>query len=158
MNIEDAKVLALLHMDNHGLLDLHWIFSFESCKNTLGRCHYESKKITLSKWYVELNNEEDVEDTTLHEIAHAISWIRYGRKGKGHGLLWKKVCREIGAIPKACSKGKLNQPKNHHKYSEHCCGSTYKRHRLRKNAKYFCPKCDKRLFLTTNDKTLRLVA
>ena len=158
MNIEDAKVLAYLHMEDHGLLDLHWTLSFENCKNSLGRCHYQPKKITLSKWYVELNNEEDVEDTILHEIAHAISWIRHGKEGTGHGLLWKKVCREIGANPSRVHKGEVEHPDNHYKYNDFCCGQKYGMHRLRRNTRYHCPKCNKKLFLTTNDKTLRLVA
>ena len=158
MDIKDAKILALLHMDNHGLIEDLWYFEFENCKTTLGRCHYTENKITLSKWFVELNEEVDVEDTILHEIAHALSWIRHGETGRGHGILWKRICVEIGAVPRACSKYKLNQPKNHFKYSEHCCGSTYKRHRLRKNATYHCPKCNKKLFLTNNYKKLRLVA
>ena len=30
------------------------------------------------------------------EIAHALSYERYGAKGIGHGRLWKKICIEIG--------------------------------------------------------------
>ena len=64
------------------------------------------------------------------------------QSGIGHGILWKKICREIGAIPKARSKEKLNQPKNHYKYIDTCCcGITYKRHRISKFTTYRCPKC-----------------
>ena len=115
-------------------------------KIALGTCSYNKKEIRLSKWYVELNDIESVVDTILHEIAHALSYIRYGSKGIGHGKLWKDVCRQIGAIPKACSKENLIRPKNHHKYVEECCGVTYRRHRLRDNAIYSCPKCGKELF------------
>jgi predicted SprT family Zn-dependent metalloprotease len=147
MNTNDAEALALLYMDEHGLFDELWHFTFEACKRTLGRCHYYTKKITLSKWYVELNDEDDVEDTILHEIAHALSFLRYGTKGKGHGRLWKNVCKEIGARPERLHKGILEYPNNHYKYSDTCgCDITYQRHRVRKNAKYRCPKCNEPLF------------
>ena len=153
MNITDAQALALLHMEDHRLFDECWHFEFESCKRTLGRCHYHVKKITLSKWYVELNEEDDVEDTILHEIAHALSFLRYGTKGKGHGRLWKNVCKEIGARPERLHKGILEYPDNHYKYSDTCgCDITYQRHRIRKNAKYRCPKCNEPLFNSTRKK------
>ena len=147
MNIKDAEVLALLHMDDHGLIEDLWSFEFEDCKTSLGRCHYMEEKITLSKWYVELNEESDVEDTILHEIAHALSFIRYGAKGRGHGKLWKQVCVEIGATPSRLHKGIVEYPNNHYKYVDDCiCGVTYKMHRLRKRSKYRCPKCRQPLF------------
>jgi predicted SprT family Zn-dependent metalloprotease len=125
MNKKDAEALAFLHMEEHGLFDKLWHFDFESCKRSLGRCHYNLKKITLSKWYAELNEEDDVEDTILHEIAHALSFIRYGRDGKGHGRLWKLVCGEIGASPERVHKGILEYPDNHYKYTDDClCGDT----------------------------------
>ena len=143
MLLKDAKTLALLHMEEHGVDD-KFTFEFEDCKRTLGRCHYLTKKITLSKWYAELNNEEEVEDTILHEIAHALAWIN--DRCTGHNATWKKWARKVGATPKACSKSNLAQPKNHYKYEQTCCGTTYKRHRLRKNAKYYCPNCKGKLF------------
>lgn len=153
MDVINGEALALLHMEEHGLFDECWHFDFEDCKRSLGRCHYYKKKITLSKWYVELNTEDDVEDTILHEIAHALSWIRYGREGKGHGKLWKKICREIGATPKRLHKGILKYPDNHYKYVDTCaCGTTYKRHRISKGRKYRCPKCREPLFNSKEKK------
>ena len=143
----EAEMLALLHMEEHGLFDKLWHFDFEDCKRSLGRCHYNRKKITLSEWYVELNEEKDVEDTILHEIAHALSFTRYGREGKGHGRLWKKVCVEIGAMPQRLHQGVIEYPSNHHKYVDDCvCGTTYKRHRISKERQYRCPKCRQPLF------------
>ena len=146
MNKFEAKTLALLYMEQHRLAD--WKFEFENCKRSLGRCHYYDRKITLSEWYVKLNEESDVEDTILHEIAHALSWVRYGREGKGHGKLWKKVCIEIGATPQRVHKGIIEYPKQHFKYVDTCgCGITYKRHRLTSNRGYRCPKCYQNLFV-----------
>jgi predicted SprT family Zn-dependent metalloprotease len=153
MNIIDAEALAFLHMDEHKLFDKLWYFDFESCKRSLGRCNYNLKKITISKWYAELNEEDDVEDTILHEIAHALSFIRYGREGKGHGKLWKRTCREIGAIPERIHKGIIDYPDNHHKYVDTCvCNITFKRHRLSEFRQYRCPKCRQPLFNSKEKK------
>ena len=152
MNITEAKILTLLHMEEHGLSNKHWNFEFEDCKRSLGRCHYNSRKITLSKWYVELNEEEDVEDTILHEIAHALTFLTYGREGKGHGVLWKQMCRKIGAKPNTTHQGILEYPNNHYKYEDTCsCNIVYKKHRLSKNRSYRCPKCLQNLFVEKKD-------
>lgn len=143
MLLEDAKTLALLHMEEHGVDD-KFAFEFEDCKRTLGRCHYYTKKITLSKWYAELNEEKEIEDTILHEIAHALAWTH--DKFKGHGKIWKDWARKVGANPRACSKANLAKPKNHYKYEQTCCGVTYKRHRVSKRRRYYCPKCKGKLF------------
>ena len=157
MELKKAQALTHYLMHEHKLPS-DWKFRWQNKKISLGTCSYQKKEIRLSKWYAELNDEAEVRDTILHEIAHALSYIRHGRKGIGHGRLWKSICREIGAIPRACSKGKLNKPQNHYKYVDTCCGVTYRMHRLRRNARYSCPKCRQRLFLTTNDKSLSLVS
>ena len=41
-------------------------------------------------------SKEQIRDTVLHEIAHAIA----GREA-GHGPLWKVTARRIGATPRA---------------------------------------------------------
>lgn len=141
MKLERAEGLVNYNLYKYKLLQKGWRFSWHNKKVSLGTCSYYRKRIYLAKWYTELNDEEEVLDTILHEIAHALSYTRYGEAGKGHGRLWKSVCIEIGAKPERCSKNELNSPKNHHKYIDTCCGVTYKRHRLRKNARYSCPKC-----------------
>ena len=158
MELKKASALTHILMHKHGLLG-RWKFRWQNKKRSLGTCSYSGKEIRLSRWYVELNNLTEVRDTILHEIAHALSYIRYGAKGIGHGRLWKKVCAEIGAIPRACSKDRLNSPKNHYKYISTCrCGITYKRHRISKFATYSCPKCNERLFLTNANKSLKLAS
>jgi predicted SprT family Zn-dependent metalloprotease len=146
MNIREAESLVYKYMAKHDLPD-EWLFRWQNKKGALGTCSYNNKEIRLSKWYVELNDLISVRDTILHEIAHALSYVYYGSEGIGHGKLWKDICREIGATPKACSKENLIKPKNHYKYIDTCaCGITYKQHRLRKNARYSCPKCREELF------------
>lgn len=151
MELKKASATTHYLMHEYGLSS-KWTFRWQNKKRSLGTCSYNRKEIRLSRWYVELNDMADVKDTILHEIAHALSYERYGSRGIGHGVLWKKVCREIGAIPRSCSKSNLNRPKNHYKYVDTCCGLTFRRHRLRKNTKYSCPKCHVGLFVSEKKK------
>ena len=145
MILQEAETLALLHMEEWGINN-KFTFEFEDCKSTLGRCHFLKKKITLSKWYAELNDEEEIEDTILHEIAHALAWIN--NKCRGHGKVWKDWARKVGANPQRCGKSNLNHPENHYKYVDTCsCGLTYKRHRKSDFRQYRCPKCRDQLFV-----------
>ena len=152
MNTREAESLVYKYIAKHDLPD-EWLFRWQNKKGALGTCSYNKKDIRLSKWYVELNDIEDVKDTILHEIAHGLTYVRHGKLGMGHGVLWKKVCREIGAIPKSCSKDNLNKPKDHYKYNHTCkCGIHYGMHRLRKHYKYRCPKCKDPLFISKKER------
>jgi predicted SprT family Zn-dependent metalloprotease len=147
MNATEAETLALLHMEEHGILG-KFKFFFEDCKRTLGRCHYGSvKKISLSRWYVENNEEALVEDTILHEIAHALDYLERGYSS--HDKHWKKICVRIGARPERCSKN-ADKPEGHYKYSVVCCGKTYGKHRKSRGRTYSCPQCRKRLKFVKN--------
>ena len=140
-----AESLAWKLMAKHGLPD-EWDFLWQTKKTSLGTCKYYRKQILLSEWFVDLNEMSEIEDTILHEIAHALAFIRHGAKGKGHGKIWKSICREIGARPERCGKqGIIREDK--YKYREACqCGIEYKRHRIKKHVLYSCPKCKQPLF------------
>lgn len=118
MNLEEAKQLCLLHMENHGLFEHGFDFKWIKSKKTFGQCSTVRNRLTkefvkgrcfikLSPYLVELNSEEEVEDTILHEIAHALDVIRNG-VSSGHGYPWKKICVEIGAKPVRCYKSEHN--------------------------------------------------
>jgi predicted SprT family Zn-dependent metalloprotease len=80
-------------MKHHGLLDRGWRFKLGNSKRRLGMCSHDEKTIEFSKWYLD-NPDEDIVDTILHEIAHAL----VGR-GHGHDDVWVDKCYEIGAKP-----------------------------------------------------------
>ena len=84
MNTREAESLVYKYMAKHDLPD-EWLFRWQNKKGALGTCSYNKKEIRLSKWYVELNDLMSVRDTILHEVAHALSYVRYGSKGIGHG-------------------------------------------------------------------------
>jgi predicted SprT family Zn-dependent metalloprotease len=130
---EQARRLALELMALHGLHD--WRFAFNKRKRHLGLCCYEAKTILLSVYLVERNEVEEVRDTILHEIAHALVG-----PGHGHDRTWKRKCVEIGARPQRC--GRADMPRG--RWQARCggCGRQYHRHRRpRRLAGWHCRSC-----------------
>lgn len=96
MNVCDARRLITHYLKKHGLKDLGWNSGISRRKTALGTCHFRTKEIKLSKHWLHLPYEELV-DTVLHEVAHALAFIHDGHRG--HGAPWKRWCVEIGAKP-----------------------------------------------------------
>ena len=89
MLLSDAQKLARELMDKHELT--HWRFEFDKATRRFGATHYGLRMITLSKALVQLNDEAQVKDTILHEIAHAICG-----HANGHNEVWRQTARVIG--------------------------------------------------------------
>ena len=98
MNLTELENYTKRKMREHGLFD--WQFKWEKTKRAMGRCWYHKKLICLSKPLCAINKEEDCIDTALHEIAHALAYLKDGETG--HGPAWKKWCVMIGAKPQRC--------------------------------------------------------
>src|SRR4051794_40057748 len=87
-----VRQLALERMTQHGLHG--WSFAFNRRKRAMGLCRYSRKTIELSIYLVDRNGFEEILDTILHEIAHALVGPCHG-----HDAVWKAKCREVGAKP-----------------------------------------------------------
>lgn len=96
MNIYAARDMALTLMAKHGLIEKGWEFKWNNRKRAYGLCAYHDSTIQLSKPLVKYMTEEEVKDTILHEVAHALVG-----PGHGHGKLWKIMARKVGAKPQA---------------------------------------------------------
>lgn len=83
-------------MDRNGLAD--WSLGFNGAARKLGVCRYRQKEILLSRKHAVDGTPDQVSDTILHEIAHALAG-----SGAGHGPAWKKIARQLGATPKSCA-------------------------------------------------------
>jgi predicted SprT family Zn-dependent metalloprotease len=94
MNLYEAAHLAKDLMKQHGLIQ--WSFYFDHARRRFGKCDYTHRKITLSRPLTLLNSIDEVRDTILHEIAHALC------PKDGHGPRWRAICRKIGARPTRC--------------------------------------------------------
>lgn len=132
MNTSYAASLARDLMNQHGLTD--WTFQWDRAKQRAGACFYRRKMITLSIHYVTKNELDDVKDTILHEIAHALT------PGDHHGFLWQAACRRIGAKPQRCCGNHVAMPEGRYKATCNTCGMTFSKHRKLKK-KHYCRKC-----------------
>lgn len=134
MNHSAALHLAITLMNKHNLLVSGWSFKFDNAKRRFGVCSHRKMTISLSRHLVGLNDKEQVEDTILHEIAHALVG-----PGHGHDAVWKAKCVEIGAKPERCyNDDDVTVPTAKYKAICDGCGRTHKVHRLRKGRRYAC--------------------
>lgn len=96
MNLYAARDLAVSLLRQHGLHE--WTFRFDHARRRFGACRYAQKAITLSRHLTFLNGDEQVRDTILHEIAHALAGPRHG-----HDAVWRATARRIGCSGQRCS-------------------------------------------------------
>ena len=117
MLLSQARTLANELMTKHGLIEKGWRFEFDHAKRRFGCCHYGTRTISLSRALVELNTEARVQNTILHEIAHALVG-----HGHGHDNVWKRKALEIGCDGNRCYSAENTQV-------------------VRGNLEAVCPKC-----------------
>lgn len=87
-----AEPLVLSLVEFHGHTD--WRVQFNRRNNEFGATNYATKTLSFSVPLIQANDEHELIDTVLHEIAH----IRAGA-GAGHGPEWAAIARELGADP-----------------------------------------------------------
>ncbi|MFM8926697.1 MAG: SprT-like domain-containing protein [Rhodoluna sp.] len=81
-----AESMMLEHLE-----DREWTFDFDNGRRRAGLCSYTDKKITVSRYLSLVHSVDDVRQTILHEIAHALT----GPK-EGHGKRWLATAKKIG--------------------------------------------------------------
>ena len=96
-----------------------WAIVYDSAKRRAGVCRAETKTIGISRFHVLNNQPEVVEDTVLHEIAHAIAFELH--HDLSHGRRWKSIAAAIGATPR--SSGRFRTPKSPWMLVTYCSGS-----------------------------------
>lgn len=108
----------------HSLTD--WRFEISKHKIFLGRCYHWKMLIVFSSYYTHIEPEE-IKDTILHEIAHALVGPNHG-----HDDVWKAECVKIGARPERLAPPDIQSSAKYNYYME-CptCGRKWYRHRMR---------------------------
>lgn len=133
-SIEELRNKAKELFVKHNLTN--WSFDFDHAKRRFGYCCYTPKRITMSLPLVSANlGSPQLLDTLLHEIAHAIAFIRYGRS-QNHNYNWKRICVEIGANPNRCCNSKeVNTIRGRFVYKCKHCGHIVYAHKKWKRTK-----------------------
>jgi predicted SprT family Zn-dependent metalloprotease len=132
MKLAQADKLAQSLMTAHKLSS-KWSIRFDHSKVRFGTCNYAKKEISLSRYLVELNSEDEVRDTILHEIAHALA-----PRGAGHGPVWQAVAISIGCNGSRCYGDDVVRPTPKYKGTCPLCKTVIYRHRRTEIA---CAKC-----------------
>jgi predicted SprT family Zn-dependent metalloprotease len=95
MDLGDAFALAEHLLRTHGLSD--WTVQYDGAKKRAGVCKFGPKVLGLSAPLTVLHSEDEVRDTILHEIAHALVGPRHG-----HDETWRATARRIGCSGLTC--------------------------------------------------------
>ena len=142
MNLYEASHLARELIARHGLAG--WRFSFDHARRRFGRCDYTNRRITLSRPLTLLNTLDEVRDTILHEIAHALC------PKDGHGARWRATCRRIGRTNRALLQrrdGSSRRRRAPYRFGCPRCDWWVDRRRLSRRA-YLCKHCRGRVIFT----------
>ena len=91
---------------SRGTLPAGWVFGFDLATSRAGVCRYAERRIDLSVSYCLAATRAEIEDTMLHEIAHAIVGPRHN-----HDAVWKSKAREIGCAGERCHRVQHSTPK-----------------------------------------------
>jgi hypothetical protein len=105
----------------YGLKD--WRVELDRALRHFGCCHYAQRAISLSHQLIRLNNQTEVLDFILHEIAHAIVG-----PDVGHGPACRHAARVIGCRGERCySTARVVQPPPRVLLRCTSCGNTARR-------------------------------
>ncbi len=115
MRADLAENLARLLMDEHGLTE--WTFKVNKSSSSAAICKDEQRRIELSQYCLDESDDDEIRDSILHEIAHALLFMqcveetkgdeelavhRYYKTMKPHGPEWQAMATSVGARPEMC--------------------------------------------------------
>jgi SprT-like family len=121
--------LARRLMDAYGLKD--WKLVLTNSRRTMGRCVPYKRVLRISRPHIDYDPMEQVVDTILHEIAHALVGVNCG-----HGPVWQEMATRLGARPLPCMVTQVPP-----RYKTVCCGRLYLTDRLSKRRTKHCRWC-----------------
>jgi predicted SprT family Zn-dependent metalloprotease len=109
-----------------------WTFAFDAAKRRGGACHFGKRRITMAAGFAVAADEAEIEDTLLHEIAHALVGPRHQ-----HDAVWQAKAREIGCSARRCHAVAFSEPSLIARCVKGCFAIG--RHRSRRNMR--CRQC-----------------
>lgn len=97
LKFDRASAFATAKFQEYGLVAGGWTWKWNSrLKTTSGTTDYKTKCISLAPIYVSKASDTDVQNTILHEIAHALT------PGHKHDAVWKSKAKSIGCNGDRC--------------------------------------------------------
>jgi len=135
--VELSAQALLIH---YGLTD--WTFGWDRAVRRQGSCQHHRRRITLSTHFVSRNTPDEIKDTLLHEVAHALVGPR-----NGHGPVWRDMARRVGCRAERCGNGEMPMGK----WRAECpgCGRRFSRHKRPRGVKWWCRACGRERGLLT---------
>ena len=122
----------------------NWTVKVSRGRKTIGLCSYSDKTIYISKYHIDNDSYDDVRDTIIHEIAHALN------PRDGHGDKWRETAISLGGTGDQYHSHGANYPS---KWSTRCInGHEPKIFRWNKDTIYIC-KCGAPLYIKRADGT-----
>jgi predicted SprT family Zn-dependent metalloprotease len=105
-----AEEIDAIAQQAHELLEQHhlslWRFQFDNGRKRAGSCQYGTLVISLAYEFAKHASEEDIHDTLLHEIAHALVG-----KAHHHDDVWRTKAIAIGCSGRRCHELHFTPPR-----------------------------------------------
>ena len=118
------------------LLEQHhlsrWSFHFDNARKRAGSCQYGTHVISLSYEFAKHAPEEEIHDTLLHEIAHALVG-----KTHHHDDVWRAKAIAIGCSGRRCHDLQFTPPRYIVRCERGCWIATAER----RKGKVVCKRC-----------------
>jgi len=135
--IESIHELAIDLLQIHALKT--WSFEFDHSTRRAGCCRYHDRTITLAFELARTGSDDDIRDTILHEIAHAL----VGRK-HNHDAIWKAKAREIGCSGERTHLLQFSAPR----WTVTCENRCWSHTAQQRNPRLICRNCGGKLVYT----------
>lgn len=121
-----------------------WSFQFDNGTKRGGCCNYATQLVSLSHEFAKRVSDDEIRDTLLHEIAHALVG-----KEHGHDEVWRAKALQIGCSARRCHDLQFTPPRYIVKCEQNCWVATAERRRRG----VVCTRCrGKVLYLTYTEE------
>lgn len=128
-DLKTAQQTATALLKEHGLYAHGWRFAWNTNRTRNGVCRYGTKRIEASSVLSAIRADEQVTQTLLHEVAHALVGA-----GHGHDRVWLAKARSIGYKGSTCTNEKETRTElaQVSRYVGLCnrCDERYPRHKI----------------------------
>lgn len=136
--VAKAKLFIQSKIQEYGLSTQGWKWNFSNrLTSAAGNCNYKKKIIKISTVYISKATEFEINDTILHEIAHALT------PGHKHDNVWMSKAKSIGCSGSVCHEVKMKTFEWLLRCPYGCSSNPVLT--KRKKCKYVCPVCDQLL-------------